>query len=126
MDRNFLEFWGNYLLAVARGQKQMEEFSRWMQQGLQGREELTELSFRETFLQMGWVPREDYEALVEENRRLQEKLERQEERIRKLRTLLSEPVVDQTKTLQVFQNLIQKQGDEFSKLMRKLGEPEER
>jgi len=153
MDPKFLEFWGNYLLAVARGQKQMEEFSRWMQQGLQGTDELTEMfrktygldperkgyaeawekaardfrqAFRETFLKMGWVPREDFDALAEENRRLQEKLDRQEERIRRMRRVLSDPGIDQAKTLQVFQELIQKQGEEFGKLMRKLGEPEER
>lgn len=153
MDRNFLEFWGNYLLAVARGQKQMETFSRWMRQGMQGSEDLTELfrkaygldpqqdgyaeawekaardfrlAFRETFLKMGWVPREDYDALAEENQRLLEKLDRQEDRIRRLRRLLSDPGTDQTKTLKVFQELIQKQGEEFSKLMRTLSEPEER
>ncbi|HHP7235331.1 MAG TPA: hypothetical protein ACFCUC_11930 [Desulfobacterales bacterium] len=152
MDRNFLEFWGNYLLAVAKGQKQMEDFSRWMKQGFQGAEELTEmfqkvygldpkrdgyaeswekaardfrLAFRESFLQMGWVPREDYDALAEENQHLQQKLDRQEEQIKRLRRLLSDPGADQTQTLKVFQELIQKQGAEFSKLMRKLSEPED-
>lgn len=152
VDRNFLEFWGNYLLAVARGQKQMEEFSRWMGQGFQGAEELTEmfqkiygldpnragyaeawekaardfrLAFRETFLKLGWVPREDYDSLAEENRRLQEKLDRQEARIQRMRRLLSDPGADQNKILQVFQELLQKQGEEFGKLMRKLGESED-
>ena len=26
-DPNFLEFWGNYLIAVARGQKQLQDLS---------------------------------------------------------------------------------------------------
>ncbi len=33
MDRHFLEFWGNFLLAAAKGQKQMEDLARWMSQG---------------------------------------------------------------------------------------------
>ena len=33
MDSRFLEFWGNFLLSAARGQKQMEDMARWMNQG---------------------------------------------------------------------------------------------
>jgi hypothetical protein len=41
MDRQFLEFWGNYLLAAARGQKQLEDLNQWIRQGFSGFEELT-------------------------------------------------------------------------------------
>ncbi len=30
MDKNFLEMWGNYLINLAKGQRQMEDISRWM------------------------------------------------------------------------------------------------
>ena len=43
MDRQFLEFWGNYLLSVARGQKQLEDVTRWIRGGFSGVEELTAL-----------------------------------------------------------------------------------
>ena len=43
MDRQFLEFWGNYLLSVARGQKQLEDVTRWISGGFSGVEELTAL-----------------------------------------------------------------------------------
>ncbi len=30
MDKNFLELWGNFLISIARGQRQMEEMGKWM------------------------------------------------------------------------------------------------
>jgi hypothetical protein len=42
-DPKFLEFWGNYLIAVAQGQKQLQSLSRWMHQNFQGWEDLTAL-----------------------------------------------------------------------------------
>ena len=96
-DPNFLEFWGNYLIAVARGQKQLEDLTRWMSQGFQGLEDLTasfkkcygleqlqpdspaleqawkkatadfRKSFRETFGLFGWIPEEEHRKVAEEN-----------------------------------------------------------
>jgi hypothetical protein len=43
MDKQFLEFWGNYLLAVARGQQQMEDLKRWMEQGFGGVQKLNDM-----------------------------------------------------------------------------------
>jgi uncharacterized coiled-coil protein SlyX len=34
MDSQFLEFWGNFFLSAAKGQKQVEDAARWMSQGL--------------------------------------------------------------------------------------------
>ena len=34
MDRHFLEFWGNFLLQVANGQKQLEDLAKWSKQGV--------------------------------------------------------------------------------------------
>jgi hypothetical protein len=36
-----LEFWGNFLINAAKGQKQLEDMSKWMQQGFEGFDELT-------------------------------------------------------------------------------------
>ena len=34
MDANFLEFFGQMLIQTAKGQRQMDQFGQWMQQGL--------------------------------------------------------------------------------------------
>ena len=150
IDPNFLEFWGNYLIAVARGQKQLEDMTRWMSQGFQGLEDLTvtfkkcygleqlqpnspafteawkratadfRKSFRKTFGLLGWVPQEEHQKLAEENQRLQQKVEQQENAIRRMRMLLDEKGLDQTRTLEAFQDLIKKQSSEFEKLMRNI------
>ena len=41
MDRQFLEFWGNFLIQAAKGKKQLEDMAKWMQQGYKGFDELT-------------------------------------------------------------------------------------
>ena len=150
VDPNFLEFWGNYLKAVAQGQKQLEDLPRWIRQGFQGLEDLRELfassygldrlqpdssaskdaweqataefrkSFRETFAALGWVSKEQYEELQQENRRLREQIAESEESIRRLRGLLEAEGLDQEKTLEVFRDLVQKQSREFEKLMKNL------
>ena len=43
MDKQFLEFWGNYLLSVARGQQQVEDLKRWMEQGFAGVQKLNDM-----------------------------------------------------------------------------------
>ena len=39
-DPNLLEFWGNYLIAVARGQKQLQDVDRWVRRNFEGMEDL--------------------------------------------------------------------------------------
>jgi hypothetical protein len=48
VDRRFLEFWGSFFLAAAKGQKQMEDLTRWMSQGFKaaGFEDLTAMFTR--------------------------------------------------------------------------------
>jgi len=153
MDRHFLEFWGNYLLSVARGQKQLEDMARWIHQGFKGTDEMTTMfknyygledydrsnpestsawekatvdfrkSFGDTFRSMGWISNEEYQTLKEENRALKNKLSAQDQTIKRLKSLLSQPVIDQNQTLNVLQDLIQKQGEEFQRLMTNLSPP---
>ena len=150
IDPNFLEFWGNYLTAVARGQKQLDDLTRWMQQGFQGIEDLREMfarsygldrlesdssaykdawkqataefrkSFRETFAAMGWVAEEEVEKLRQENRQLKRQVAEQKDSIRRLKALLDAEGLDQEKTVEVFRDLIHKQSREFEKLMKNL------
>ena len=150
IDPNFFEFWGNYLTAVARGQKQLEDLTRWVRQGFQGIEDLQEMfarsygldrlqpgseayknawkrataefrkSFRETFATMGWVAEEEVEMLRQENRHLKNQIAESEKTIRRLRGLLDAEGLDQEKAVTVFRDLIQKQSREFEKLMKNL------
>ena len=155
MDRQFLEFWGNYLLSVARGQKQLEDVTRWIRGGFSGVEELTALfkkyygleeqsqdgpessaaweraaadfkkSFGDYFSIMGWVSKDEYQILEEENQALKQKIEAQEETILRLRDLLKSPGIDPNKSLDVLQDLINKQSAEFQKLVKKFSEPDQ-
>lgn len=120
MDTQFLEFWGNFMLNAARGQKQLEDLEKWMRGGFTGYEELTSLfrkiyglegvskessdyqkiwtGAQETFKEslkdylalMGVVPREEYLTLVKKYEELKEKVASHEETIKHLRMLLSE------------------------------------
>jgi len=120
MDRQFLEFWGNFMLNAAKSQKQLEDLMAWMQGGLKGFDELSVLFQRiyglgkveqespeavkawvaaqETFSQsykyylalLGVVPREEHLALVAKYEELKEKIVSQEETIKNLRLLLSQ------------------------------------
>ncbi len=150
IDPNFLEFWGNYLVAVARGQRQLEDLTRWIQQGFQGLEDLRALfnrtygldrlqpdssayqdawqqataefrkSFRETFAVLGWVNAEEMEALRQENQRLRDQVAGHEQTIRRMRALLEAKGLDQDKAVEVFRDLVQKQSRDFEKLMTNL------
>lgn len=150
MDRHFLEFWGNYLISVSKGQKQLEDVTRWIQQGFKGVNDITTMfkkvyelddndrssaestsawnnaavefkkSLEDYFRIMGWIPKEDYQVLEEENRALKNRIAEQEQTIERLKRLLSQPVIDQNQTLNVLQDLIQKQGEEFQRLMTNL------
>ena len=48
VDSRFLEFWGNFFLAAAKGRRQLEDLTRWMSQGFKaaGFGDLTEMFTR--------------------------------------------------------------------------------
>ncbi len=150
MDRQFLEFWGHYLLAAARGQKQLEDLNEWIRQGFSGFEELTAMfkkfyglepspdensesakawenaaagfcnSFTAYLELMGLVSRDKYQALEQECGILQKKVADQEETIKVLRSLLAEEGTYQGETVKVLQNLVNKQTSAFETLMKGL------
>ena len=125
MDRQFLEFWGNFLLNAAKGQKQLEDMAKWMGSGFTGFDELTSLfrkiyglegvskessdylkmwsgaqedfkkSFKDYLALLGVVPRDEYMALVKKYEELKEKCESLEETVRHLRMLLSEAKIEE-------------------------------
>lgn len=120
MDRQFLEFWGNFMLNAAKSQKQLEDLTAWMKSGLKGFEELSVLfqsmyglakvgqespegmetwaaaretfsrSYKEYLALLAVVPREEHLALLAKYEELKEKVASQEETIKNLRMLLSQ------------------------------------
>ena len=120
MDKNFLEFWGNFLINTAKEQQRMEDLSKWMQQGFKGFDELTAMfnkfygleqtkkdtpaymetwkkasenfqkSFKDYLRLMGVVPKVEHLDLVKKYEELKEKVLAQEETINHLRLLLEE------------------------------------
>jgi hypothetical protein len=152
VDRHFLEFWGNFLINAAKGQKQMEDMAKWMTQGLKGFEDLTTMfrkfygldnlsesapdyvktwekaardfqkSFQDYLNLFGVVPRHEHLNLVREYAALKEKVVAQEETIKHLRMLLEEKGMDLEQIVRGYQDLIKKQTDQFQRLMEGLGD----
>jgi len=151
MDRRFLEFWGNFLINAAKGQKKFEELSQWFSQDLKGFEDLTALfrksygldelpensadyekawqkaaenfqnSLRDYLSLMGVVPKDEHIKLVKKYEDLKRKVADQEETIKHLRMLLEEKGFGQGELVRSFQDLIITQTDQFQELMKALG-----
>jgi hypothetical protein len=156
MDRHFLEFWGNFLINAAKGQKQIEELTQWINQGLRGFEDLTAMfrkfygldtlteespdypkawqnatesfqrSFKDYMSMMGVVSNDEYLTLVTKYEGLKKKVAEQEENIKHLRMLLDEKGANQGATVRGFQELIKKQADQFQEFMKSFGQPFEK
>jgi hypothetical protein len=150
MDSQFLEFWGNYLLAAARGQKQLEDLNQWISQGFSGFEELTAMfqkyyglerprnedadstkawqnaaadfrnSFNDYINLMGGVPQDKYRTLEQKYAALQKKVAEQADTIKVLRELLAEKGTYQGESANVFQDLVKKQAEAFETLMKNM------
>ena len=151
MDKHFLEFWGNFLINAAKGQKQLQDMSKWMQQGFEGFDELTAMfkkfygleqmekdtpaymeawkkasenfqkSFKNYLDLVGVVSKDEHLALVKKYEELKEKVAAQEETIKHLRMLLEEKKVEtQGKLVQGFQEIIEKQSEQFQETMETL------
>jgi hypothetical protein len=143
VDEHFLEFWGHLLLSAAKGQRQLDEFSRWMSQGMRGFRDLTamfrqfyglgsdspadgenwttacssfEKAYRSYLDILEVVPKTEYMALKKQMEELRKKAEDQEAALRKLRLELSESRMAQGDVVRGFQELIQVQSDQFQEL----------
>lgn len=140
MDKHFLEFWGRLLLSAASGQRQVEEFSRWMERGMRGLAEMEALfrraygfssegkddaerlktahtAFEEAYRAylgaLGVVPKADYLSLKKECEALQQKANEQEATLRKLQLELSQSQLAQGDVVRGFQKLVDLQGRQF-------------
>lgn len=143
LDKHFLEFWGNLLLSIAKGQRQLDDVSRWMSQGMSGFHDLAAMfrqfygigstppggdedwkaardSFKEAYSAyldtLGVVPKSDYMALKGRLEELQKKTDDQEAVLRKLRIELGQSSLAQGDVVRGFQELIQVQSEQFQEL----------
>ena len=85
-------------------------------------EENFQESFKEYLSIFGVVPRKEYADLARQYEELQVKVAEQEETIKHLRLLLEEKGLGLAATSLEFQKLIEKQGEQFQKLIQGLGE----
>jgi hypothetical protein len=146
MNKDFLEFWGNFLLQAAKGQRQLEEAMKWAQLGFESIEEQRDFwnsfgavkkeienkpgnveiweksledyrkSYREFVKFFGMVPMEEYQALLKKNEALEKKLAEQKETLPKARSARKETLDVQREIEKGLQELIQKQGEQFKEL----------
>ena len=151
MDRNFLEFWGNFLLNAAKGQEQAENLNRMVRDGFKTFEQQLSLfekfygldkkpdpstpyaemwakaasdfakSYQEFMGVMGMVPREDYEELSRQNEALKKKLTALEETLRREKRKTGSGEADPTEVVKGFEGLMKKQTEQFQALVASYG-----
>ena len=150
MDKKFLEFWGNFLINAAKGQKQLEDMSKWIEQGLQGFDEITVMfsqcyglepvkkntsaysdaweqaseafrkSFKDYLRMMDVVPQEEYLILMKKYEALKEKVVAHEKKIEHLKMLLDAKTTHENIS-KGFQSVVEKQCQQFYKTMETIG-----
>lgn len=141
VDQHFLEFWGNFLISVAKGQQQLEDLTSFLQGDFAKTETLADVfrkayglenlndrnpdfhnlwkkstqdfqeSYRAYLNLLGVVSREDYAELAQRYEELKAKAADQEETIKHLRLLLEEKGLDYGAVTLKFQELIKKQAE---------------
>jgi uncharacterized coiled-coil protein SlyX len=146
MDRQFYEFWGNFLINVAKGQKQMEEMTAWMRQGYDDKGDLASLfrccygvpptndtqhwqkaisDFNKAFIQFaaqfGWVAQSEHRKVLEKCDVLEKKVQEQEATIRRLRDLLAQKGLGHTELFDHFRDILKEQTAQFNAFMETIG-----
>jgi hypothetical protein len=151
VNSQFLEFFGNFLLTAAKGQKQLEQMTIWMKQGFNGVEEMSSMfkrfygleqqeapstdqqnlwnkaikDFQRSYSQYaelwGWVTHEDHQALKQRCAELEKTITKQQQTIAQLQLLLEAKGLGPSELLQRFQTIVKDQGDQFQSLIQNLG-----
>jgi uncharacterized protein YdiU (UPF0061 family) len=147
MNQQFFAFWGDFFTNVARGQKQFEEMTAWMQQGFTGARELNELfqrcygltpsapdntqtsaiwqkairDFQENLTELaglwGWVSQTEHQKVLDRCLDLEKQVQQQQVTIDELRALLLEKGLGYKELFQHLQSSMQEQSDQFQTLM---------
>ncbi|HNY65945.1 MAG TPA: hypothetical protein PKM41_10945 [Deltaproteobacteria bacterium] len=145
MDKNLMELWGNYFLTAAKGQKQMEDFSKLAQGGFWEMPDMSGMmgvfsgmdalarasneylkifiraneemqkSIKDFLALMDLVPRKDYEDLLEEYETYKKSVEEREKGT--VGKVLAEELSLQTQGLKSFEELMRNQTRQFQDLM---------
>lgn len=140
MDKYFYEFWENQLINLDKGQKQMEDMTRWIMQGLSSFEELSGVSgkfysmdfwtqethdylkawemttqdfqkfFKDYLDLIGLVPRDEHLTLISKYKDLNETISDQQEEISKQKKM----VADQKKEIADKKKLVTDQKKEIA------------
>ena len=152
MDKNFLKFWGTFLLNAAKGQEQLEDMTQWFREGFKGVEQHMSLfrkcygldrepesspnymemwskaasdfqnSSKDLLSLMGLVSKEEYLALAEKYEALKEKLASQDETIHHLKMKSTAGDIDQGEVVKGFEVLMKNQAEQFQKVMKSFGQ----
>ncbi len=147
MNKQFYEFWGNFFINVAQGQKQVDEMSAWMKQGFTGIEDLTALfqrcyglqapqsggvqdspawqhaitDFQQAFTQFaaqwGWISQNEHQQALEKCAALEKKVQEQQATIKQLRGLLTQEGLGYTELVEHFKDSFKDQSEQFQALM---------
>jgi len=143
MDKQFLEFWGNLLLATAKGQQQIEDLVPWLKgagldsnalsglfqkiyglgshaSGTQAWEQARQqfqTSLKEWMSLFDMVPRSELTDVKKKNQELKEQLADQQATIEQLQKLLNAKGIPSSKAVLEFSDLMQKQSEQFQTLM---------
>jgi hypothetical protein len=145
MDNNLLEFWGNFFLTAAKGQKQLEEISKMTKVGMWGMPGMSDMmtvfpgmdvftmasdeylkvfsrtndeiqkSIKEFLALMDLVPRKEYLALLEEHEAYKKSVE--EKSKGDMGKMLGEEMSLQAQGMRSFEELMRNQTKQFQDLM---------
>ena len=147
MNREFLEFFGNFLVDVAKGQKRVEEILGWISGGFKDYEDLNEQfkkfygldrlsendpeygtawrksveDFRKAFSEylelFDVVSREKYDRVARECEELKEKVREQAQKIERLEAMLKSKGMEYASLAAEFQQMVEKQAREYRKVL---------
>jgi len=146
MDKNYLKFWGTMFNQAAENQQQIEQVTQWLNDGLKGSEPLMNMfkdflnagiesgkkfdtldeaaiskelhkSFDAFLTMFGMVPQSEYLSLSKKYEDLKKTTADQKETIDHLRMMLDEKAGSSTGTIKAFQDMAEKQAEQFTSLM---------
>lgn len=110
--------WQSFLSTMSGVDPSAREDSSAQETGIRELSTLVTQNWKEMISLMGAVPRQDYDAVVQENQGLKKKLELQEERIQQLQDMLQQKgLFDFQQMTESFQDVLKDQGDQFQELM---------